>query len=82
MSVYLLGEDKNYCTNGFLGFLPTAGYGSRSTQTFEFTAFKWSTDRGSANTEEHALTCVVEISLSPFDPVIPEPCVYDDLGQM
>lgn len=82
MSVYLIGEDNAYCTNGFLGFQATEGFGSRTTQKYEFSAFKWNTDVGSAETEQHALTCMVEMSLAPFDPVIPAPCVYNDDGSL
>jgi hypothetical protein len=82
MSVFLIGEDKAYCTNGFLGFKTTEGFGSRQVQKYEFSAFKWNTDVGSAETESHALTCVVEMSLSPFDSVIPAPCVYNDDGTL
>merc|ERR1711935_991022 len=82
MSVYLIGEDSAYCTNGFLGFKATEGFGSRQTQKYECSAFKWNTDVGSAETENHALTCVVEMSLAPFDLVIPAPCVYNDDGTL
>ena len=82
MSVYLLGEDNAYCTNGFLGFQAKTGFGSRTEQTYEFSAFKWNTDVGSAETEQHALTCMVEMSLAPFEPVIPAPCVYNDDGSL
>ena len=78
MSVDLLGEDGNYCTNGFLNFLAIEGFGSRALQKYEFSAFKWNTDVGNAETEQHALTCLVEMSLAPFTPVIPSPCQYDD----
>jgi len=82
MSVFLIGEDNAYCTNGFLGFKTTEGFGSRQVQKYEFSAFKWNTDVGSAETENHALTCVVEMSLSPFESVLPAPCVYNDDGSL
>ena len=65
-AVILKDNGNSYCRNRHVHFTIMSGQGGKDVMSYQYTAFKWSTDVNVKNEEKQTLTCKVRLSLDEF----------------